>query len=127
MEVARLAGLLQVAAGMIGKTVDFPREQDDSRVGTMKDIENLAQRLETGNIGVMFIANADPVSQLPMEFQFGNRLGLQTLFVLEQKQRLWGKSVPTQSLGTRLDTGSLRITDHANCWQRSEIVKLLSG
>ena len=74
LEVARLAALLQVAAGMIGKTVDFPQEQDDSRVGTMEDIEELAQRLDAGNIGVMFIANADPVSQLPAEFQFGNRL-----------------------------------------------------
>jgi len=64
-EVASLAALLQYASGMIGKTVNFSGGADYSRVGTPADVVNLASKLDSGNVGVMFVSGADPVSHLP--------------------------------------------------------------
>jgi molybdopterin-containing oxidoreductase family iron-sulfur binding subunit len=63
--VARMAALLQYASGMIGKTVDFGGALDYSRVGKPADTVRLADELDAGTVGVIFIAGADPVSQLP--------------------------------------------------------------
>jgi len=74
LNVALLGALLQTARGMIGTTVDFARTFDFDSVGTMADIQELGQKLDAGSIGVIFLADADPVSQLPAELGFGGRL-----------------------------------------------------
>lgn len=65
LDVARMTALLQYAASMIGRTVDFNTARDHSNVGTISDIVNLFTRLEGGNVGVLFVAGTDPVSMVP--------------------------------------------------------------
>jgi len=65
LDVARLASLLQVAAGMVGETVDYTAAPDYSRVGGPRDIESLGEMLARGEVGVMFVAGSDPLSVLP--------------------------------------------------------------
>ena len=74
LDVARLTALVQEISGMVGKTVDFSRETDLSRVGGMADIANLCEALDAGRIGVMIVSKADPVSQLPSRFEFAARM-----------------------------------------------------
>lgn len=61
LEVARLAALLQAAAGMVGSTIDFTRSPDYSRVGSMADAAGVVERLEGGEIDVLFVLGIDPV------------------------------------------------------------------
>ena len=65
--VARMTALLQYAARMIGRTVDFGAALDYSRVGTPSDIADLVMRLDGGGVGVLFVAGADPVSVMPAD------------------------------------------------------------
>lgn len=65
LETAVLTGLLQWATGMIGNTVDFSRSLNFDNVGTLKDVAELSSRLQNGQIGVMFVANTDPVATVP--------------------------------------------------------------
>jgi molybdopterin-containing oxidoreductase family iron-sulfur binding subunit len=74
LDVARLAALIQAASGMHGKTVDLGRVADYSRVGSMADIDRLANRLDAGQVGAMILFNVDPVSQLPDGAKFAASL-----------------------------------------------------
>jgi molybdopterin-containing oxidoreductase family iron-sulfur binding subunit len=81
LSVARMAALLQLAAGMIGEMVDVDRPIGYEGVGSLNDVAALGGRLDTGRIGVMFVSQTDPVSQLPPEFEFGERLAKAKLTV----------------------------------------------
>jgi molybdopterin-containing oxidoreductase family iron-sulfur binding subunit len=81
LSVARMAVLLQYAAGMIGDTVDLDRAAGYDSVGSLKDINGLAGRLDAGGVGVMFVAETDPVAQLPPGFEFGERIAKAKLAV----------------------------------------------
>jgi molybdopterin-containing oxidoreductase family iron-sulfur binding subunit len=81
LDVARLAVLVQVAAGMIGSTVDFDRAPDYSRVGSLKDIDALVDRLEGDSVGVLVVSNADPVGLLPGGERIGDALDKAELVV----------------------------------------------
>jgi molybdopterin-containing oxidoreductase family iron-sulfur binding subunit len=65
LDVARIATLLHVATGAIGSTVDFTHAQDWSTVGSMADMADFMERLESGSVGVAFLSRTDPVSTLP--------------------------------------------------------------
>ncbi|UCG51655.1 MAG: 4Fe-4S dicluster domain-containing protein [Candidatus Latescibacterota bacterium] len=60
LDVAVLTGLLQWATGMLGGTVRFEEAVDYDRVGSFRDVEQLEQRLESGDIGVLFLCRVDP-------------------------------------------------------------------
>lgn len=60
-ETAVLAALLQWATGMIGSTVDFDTAENFEHVGTPKDLVALSRRLEQDRIGVLFLADVDPL------------------------------------------------------------------
>ena len=64
LDVARLAALLQMATGMIGSTVDLDRVPDFSRVGTGRDMQALEEKLEKGDVGMLFVLNTDPAGQI---------------------------------------------------------------
>ncbi|MGD8414438.1 MAG: molybdopterin-dependent oxidoreductase [Candidatus Latescibacterota bacterium] len=66
--VANMAALLQYALGTIGETVDFRNGPDYSRVGDAADLDDLAGRLDAGDVGVLLVAGADPVAHLPGRF-----------------------------------------------------------
>ncbi len=70
LQVALATSLLQYAVGSMGDTVDFDRTQDWSRVGNIADMRNLADELKNNRVGVLFVFDTDPVSQLP----FGEEL-----------------------------------------------------
>ncbi|RMH87715.1 MAG: hypothetical protein D6681_14955, partial [Calditrichaeota bacterium] len=63
--VALFTALIQWTLGMTDSVVDFSRSRDYSRVGTLRDVQRLAGRLNNGEIGVMLIANTDPVGTAP--------------------------------------------------------------
>jgi molybdopterin-containing oxidoreductase family iron-sulfur binding subunit len=67
LDVAHLAAVLQAACGMNGRTVDFTRVTDYSRVGSMADMDRLAQRLEAGQVGTLVLFNTDPVARMSDE------------------------------------------------------------
>ncbi|MEL6821100.1 MAG: molybdopterin-dependent oxidoreductase, partial [Calditrichota bacterium] len=62
LETAVLTGVLQWITGMINTTVDFTNGFDFSTCGSYLDINNLEKRLNSGNVGVMFVADADPLA-----------------------------------------------------------------
>ncbi|MEJ2720505.1 MAG: 4Fe-4S dicluster domain-containing protein [bacterium] len=61
LDVAVLTGLLQWATGMTGTTVIFDKPEDYSHVGSLGDLETLTADLETNEIGVLFVCDADPL------------------------------------------------------------------
>jgi anaerobic selenocysteine-containing dehydrogenase/Fe-S-cluster-containing dehydrogenase component len=67
LDAAHIAALIQAACGMHGRTVDFARAADYSRVGSMADIDRLAQRLEAGQVGTLILFHVDPVGRLSDE------------------------------------------------------------
>ncbi|MGH1363356.1 MAG: molybdopterin-dependent oxidoreductase [Calditrichia bacterium] len=62
LETAVLAGVLQWITGMVNTTVDFTNSYDFSSCGSYADMDRLEKRLNSGNVGVMFIADSDPLS-----------------------------------------------------------------
>jgi molybdopterin-containing oxidoreductase family iron-sulfur binding subunit len=62
LETAVFAALLQWRAGMIGRTVDFALSQDYASVGTLKDLDDVCERLQEGTVGVIFLSKMDPMS-----------------------------------------------------------------
>jgi anaerobic selenocysteine-containing dehydrogenase/Fe-S-cluster-containing dehydrogenase component len=81
LEVARLAALIQAASGMVGETVDFTRWPDYSRVGSMRDVEDLVGRLEGGRVGVLFVFGTDPLGRLPESKRMAAAFGKAELVV----------------------------------------------
>lgn len=75
LETALMTGLLQWALGMIGNTVDFGAGENYDTVGTMKDVERLAGRLDRGEIGVVFLSRVDAIAGLSGKFDLKERLG----------------------------------------------------
>ena len=61
---AALTALLQWSLGIIGDTIRFDQAQGFVDVGSEADMEQLRNELNAGNIGVVFIARANPVAQL---------------------------------------------------------------
>jgi molybdopterin-containing oxidoreductase family iron-sulfur binding subunit len=72
--VALLTGLLQWVTGMHQDVVGFSRAEEYSAVGSLKDMTNLSARLETGDIGVLFISRTNPIYHLPPSLQFKDHL-----------------------------------------------------
>ena len=81
LATAVLAGLLQWAGGSLGSTVDFALAENYAGVGSLLDLEQLAQRLEQKEIGVIFVARTNPVFQAPTTLAFAERLKSATLRV----------------------------------------------
>ncbi len=79
LSAALLAGLIQWTLGMTDLVVDFSESQGYARLGSLRDVEGLGNRLAEGKVGVVFIANTDPVKTLPATLDFGNKLRQATL------------------------------------------------
>jgi len=62
LETAVMAGVLQWITGMVNTTVDFTKAYDFSSCGSYLDLDNLEKRLNSGNVGVMFISDTDPLA-----------------------------------------------------------------
>jgi molybdopterin-containing oxidoreductase family iron-sulfur binding subunit len=63
--VAAYAGLLQWTLGALGGPVDFARAEGWASVGSLLDLRRLGERLERGEVGVLFVARANPVRHAP--------------------------------------------------------------
>jgi len=81
LATAVLAGLLQWTGGSLGSTVDFARAENYAGIGSLRDLEQLAQRLEQKEIGVIFVARTNPVFHAPITLAFAERLKSATLRV----------------------------------------------
>ncbi len=62
--VARLAAVLQAAAGMVGRTLDFTSAQDRSRLGDLDDMEALRDDLASDRVAFAMFFRTDPVGTL---------------------------------------------------------------
>jgi molybdopterin-containing oxidoreductase family iron-sulfur binding subunit len=69
LNVAVLAALLQAASGMVNSTVDFSNA-DVNLPGTAKELAELATRLKAKQVGVVFVANTDPLKTAPASVDF---------------------------------------------------------
>ena len=74
LETAVLAGLIQAVNGMTGALIDFSSAADYANVGTMLDMEQLLNRLQNDEVGVIFIARTNPIPSLPSSFSFTDNL-----------------------------------------------------
>ncbi len=107
LQVALLAGLLQQQLGMVGELVDFARAEGYGSVGSLHDLERLAERLEQDRVGVL-ISDAAPLAQAPGTLELkrkikraGLRVGLCELFddAAQQFDLLLPISHPIESWG----------------------------
>ncbi len=116
LEVAVLTSLLQWILGMTDNTIDFSRAMDWRQVGDMMDMEELAQRLDQNEIGVIFISRCDPVGSLPENYKFIDKLDKASFKValsdcmnetvkkcdlilpLSHSLEAWGDAIPYQGL-----------------------------
>ena len=107
LQVALLAGLLQQQLGMIGSRIDFARAEGYGSVGSLHDLERLAERLEQDRVGVL-ISDAAPLAQAPGSLELqrkfkraGLRVGLCDLFddSAQQFDLLLPLSHPLESWG----------------------------
>ena len=80
-DVAALAALLQWTLGAVGSTVDFSRGENFAKVGTLLNLRLLAERLDRAEIGVLFVARANPVLHAPADWRLAARLGRASLRV----------------------------------------------
>ena len=69
LAVATLGALIQWTTGMTGSTVDFGASSMSGNIGTMKDLANLAQQLKQKQIGVIMVADSDPVGTAPASLE----------------------------------------------------------
>jgi molybdopterin-containing oxidoreductase family iron-sulfur binding subunit len=65
LATAVLAALLQWTLGAVGATVDFTRGENYGRVGSLLDLQRLADRLAGSEVGVLFVSRANPVLHAP--------------------------------------------------------------
>jgi molybdopterin-containing oxidoreductase family iron-sulfur binding subunit len=116
LQVALLAGLLQQRLGMVGNRVDFSQAEAYASVGSLHDLERLAERLEQDQVGVLLVSATDPLVQAPaaldlkQKFQrAGLRVGLYDLFDESAQQfdlllplshplESWGDAVPRRGV-----------------------------
>lgn len=76
LEAAVLTALLQWVTGMATEgTVDFSNHQNYANVGSLLDIQKLAERLNNSEIGVLFISSTDPLSTIPGSIPLEQNLG----------------------------------------------------
>jgi len=73
LATAVLCAQLQAAGGMTAR-LDFGRSLDMGRVGTLKDLQALANRLERGEAGVLFVTRTDPAGTAPDTMRFAERM-----------------------------------------------------
>jgi Fe-S-cluster-containing dehydrogenase component len=73
--VAGLATLLNWTLGGIGKGADLARPLGWDSVGSLLDLRRLGERLERGEIGVLFVSRADPLRHAPPAWELGRKLG----------------------------------------------------
>ena len=59
---------------MTNSTVDFSAASMSGNIGTMKDLANLTQQLNQNKIGVMLVANTDPVGTAPTSLGLGDAM-----------------------------------------------------
>lgn len=74
LEVAVLASLLQWMVGNDNNQIDFAGAENYQQVGSLLDVEELVNQLAQKSLGVFFISRANPVAQLPVNFEFSQRL-----------------------------------------------------
>ncbi|MEJ5297720.1 MAG: 4Fe-4S dicluster domain-containing protein [Armatimonadota bacterium] len=73
LATAVLCAQLQSAGGMLTR-LDFSRSLEMGRVGTLKDLQALSERLEKGQGGVLFIARTDPAGTAPEAMRFAEKM-----------------------------------------------------
>ncbi len=81
LDVARIAALIQSVTGQNGRTIDFARATDYSRVGSLADIDRLQSRLDANQVGTAFMFNVNPVDRLPNGDDFAKSLGKASFLV----------------------------------------------
>ncbi len=81
LDVARIAALIQFIMNMNGRTVDFARAIDYSRVGSLADIDRLRARLDAGQVGTALVFNVDVVERLSNGDAFAQSLGKASFLV----------------------------------------------
>ncbi|HSM91402.1 MAG TPA: 4Fe-4S dicluster domain-containing protein [Anaeromyxobacteraceae bacterium] len=81
LAVAGLAALLQWTLGATGRTVDLARGEGYGDVGSLLDLRALGERLERGQVGVLFVARANPVRHAPAAWRLAGKLAGATLRV----------------------------------------------
>jgi molybdopterin-containing oxidoreductase family iron-sulfur binding subunit len=74
LAAAVLATLLQWTLGAVGPLVDFDRAGNYAGVGSLLDLQRLAERLDAGEIGVLLIAHANPLFHAPVEWNLAERM-----------------------------------------------------
>jgi len=74
LEVAVLTALLQWILGITSEVVNFINARNYENIGTFLDINNLLHRLDQNEIGVFFLSKCDPAGQLPVDWQFLEKL-----------------------------------------------------
>ncbi|WP_305045928.1 molybdopterin-dependent oxidoreductase [Geoalkalibacter sp.] len=74
LETALLAGLLQRLVDPDGARLSFARGQNYAGLGTLRDMQALAQDLTAKQIGVIFLARCNPVYNTPDDYAFGQAL-----------------------------------------------------
>jgi len=117
-DVAVLTALLQWAAGMVGTTVDFSASENYANVGSLKDIERIASRLDRSQVGVMFLSSVDPLDSVPNSVGFADKLSKASLrvgisefmtasmdacdivFPMSNSLESWGDATPRNGLKT---------------------------
>ncbi|HEX9776627.1 MAG TPA: molybdopterin-dependent oxidoreductase [Geopsychrobacteraceae bacterium] len=116
LQTALLAGLLQQQLGMIGSRIEFARAENYAAVGSLHDLQRLAERLEQDRVGVLLVCAADPLARAPAALDLpgkfkraGLRVGLCDLFDDSARQfdlllplshplESWGDAVPRKGV-----------------------------
>jgi molybdopterin-containing oxidoreductase family iron-sulfur binding subunit len=81
LEVAVIGGLIQWTTGQVGGLVDFSRNENYSRTGSFRDMEELSGELGRDEVGVVFISRTNPVFALPPDYTFKENLKKAKLIV----------------------------------------------
>ncbi|MDP6957376.1 MAG: 4Fe-4S dicluster domain-containing protein [Planctomycetota bacterium] len=81
LETALLAGLIQWVAGMTNDVLDFNRTENYSRVGSLKDLENLSKDLAADKVGVLFVGWSNPAGTAPSSLALKENMKKATLRV----------------------------------------------
>jgi Fe-S-cluster-containing dehydrogenase component/anaerobic selenocysteine-containing dehydrogenase len=118
LQVALFAGMLQWILGMTESTVDFSAGQNYANVGSMADMQKFSNRLQKKEIGVLIIADTNPVKTLPTTLAFKSafagatfRVGISDLLTdtvkecdlilpLSHSLESWGDAEPYRGLRT---------------------------
>ncbi len=74
LKVAAAACAIQWVTGGVPGLVDFGERENYGHVGTVRDMEDLSDRLGRGEVGVLFLSRTNPVFSLPEKAGFRNNL-----------------------------------------------------